>query len=555
MLNITFLELSTYTGLVATAVLTFNFLLGMLVSTNYKRLPLWQKAPNLIRKFNLVDVHNWTAYVALFLVAIHPTLLLFDPSTKFKFIDIIFPVNAPTQKLYVAMGTIALLAIIVIITTTQKVIKKKLGFRTWKNIHLTAYVAALLFLVHGVVMDPQLKNRPLDLLDAEKILSEVCFIALAVAVFFRVRYQKKLQQGLRKFHSLKISDVIEETKDAKSFVISIPEKLQKQFTYTAGQFIMIKLEIDGKEYKRSYSLSTCPYTDAKFQITVKRIKDGIVSNYLNDKIKKGDELLVFPPSGNFFKEPEQDESRNYILFAGGSGITPIYAIIKTQLNKYPHNFIKLIYANREPNAIIFNKDLDILKELFPERFFLTHIVSQVSAGWNGMTGRLDRDKIKLFLEEQKIFSIDNAEYYICGPSPFMELVEHELQNHGVSNERLHLERFISIGDGSQPIIIGKETAEINLKESTVYAMLDGKDNKVSCRPDETILDAFLAAGVDAPYSCKEGVCSSCMAKLIKGKVQILNAQSLTDIDIKENRILTCQATCLTKNVEINYDNL
>ena len=550
-----FLQVSAYTGIAATAVLTINFLLGMLVSTNYRKLSLWQKAPLFMRKFNLVDVHNWTAYVALLLALVHPVLLLFDPSTKFKLVDIIFPINAPTQRFFVALGTVSLLALIVIIVTTQKVIKKKIGFRTWKNIHLAAYPLALLFIVHGVVMDPQLKNRPLDLLDAEKILSEVCFIALAGAVFFRLCYQKKLQLGLRKFHSLKINEVIEETKDSKSFVFSIPDKLNKQFNYTAGQFIIIKIHIDDKEYKRSYSLSACPYTDTKFQVTVKRINDGIVSNYLNNNIQAGDELLVFPPSGNFFKEPEQNVRKNYILFAGGSGITPVYSVIKTLLAKYPHNYVKLIYANRNPDAIIFYAALETLKTLHSKRFFLTHIVSDASAGWNGMTGQLDSDKIKLFLEEQRIFPIENTEYYICGPSPFMELVEHELQINGVPNETLHLERFISIGDGEQPVIIGNEPTEINLKESKVCAILDGKDNKVSCNADETILDAFLAAGVNAPYSCKEGVCSSCMAKLTKGKVQMRNAQSLSDIDMNENRILTCQATCLTKDVEINYDNL
>ena len=225
------------------------------------------------------------------------------------------------------------------------------------------------------------------------------------------------------------------------------------------------------------------------------------------------------------------------------------------LFKYPGNYVKLIYANRNPDSIIFYTALETLKKSYSKRFFHTHIVSDASAGWNGMIGMLDTDKIKLFLEEQRIFPIANTEYYVCGPSPFMELVEHELQNHGVPDNKLHLERFISIGDGDQPLIMGNEPSEINLKESKVCAKLDGKDNKVRCDNDETILDAFLAAGVNAPYSCKEGVCSSCMAKLIKGKVQMLNAQSLTDIDINENRILTCQAKCLTKEVEINYDNL
>ena len=550
-----FLQASAYTGLAATAVLTVNFLLGMMVSTNYRRIRLWQKAPRFVRSLNLVDIHNWTAYVALLLAVVHPVLLLFAPATKFKLLDIIFPINAPTQKLFVALGTVSLFAIIVIVVTTQKVIKKRIGFRSWKNIHLSAYVLALLFIVHGAVIDPQLKNRPINLLDAEKVVSEVCFIVLLVAILFRIRYHKKFQAGIRKFKSLHISEIINETIDSKSFVLSIPEKLKKQFAYTAGQFIILKVYIDDKEYKRSYSFSTCPYSDVNFQITVKQIKDGIVSNYLNNQIKAGDELLVFPHSGNFFKEPEQNVKSNYILFAGGSGITPLYSIIKTLLIKYPDNYVKLIYANSDPDAIIFYKELNILKSHYNKKFFLTHIVSQASAGWNGLTGRLDSDRIKLFLEEQRIFPIANTEYYVCGPSPFMELVEHELQNHGVPDNKLHLERFISIGDGNQPLIMGNEPSEINLKESKVCAKLDGKDNKVRCDNDETILEAFLAAGVNAPYSCKEGVCSSCMAKLIKGKVQMLNAQSLTDIDINENRILTCQAKCLTKEVEINYDNL
>ena len=551
---ISFLHASAYAGIAATAALTGNFLLGMLVSTNYRRLSLWQKIPLFFRKINLVNVHNCTAYVALLLALLHPILLLFNKTAKFTLVDIIFPINAPTQRLFVAMGTVSLLAIIVIIVTTQKVIKKKLGFRAWKNIHLSAYPLALLFIVHGVVMDPQLKNRPIDLLDAEKILSEVCFIVLAVSVFLRVRYQRKLKAGIKEFHSLKIKEIIRETADAKSFIFLIPEKLQEQFAYTSGQFIILKLIIAGKEYKRSYSMSSSPLED-KFQITVKRIKDGIVSNYMNDQLKVIDEILVFPPSGNFYKEAQLNVKTNYIFFAGGSGVTPIYSIIKTQLQQYPNNYIKLIYANRDPEAIVFYNELETLRKDFPKRFFLTHIVSQASAGWNGMMGHLDSDKIKLFLEEQQLFPIANTEYYVCGPSPFMELVEHELQNHEVPNEQLHLERFISIGEESQLLIIGNDPTEINLKQSKVCALLDGKDNKVTCSIDVTILDAMIAAGVNAPYACKEGVCSSCMAKLTKGKVQMLNAQSLTDIDISENRILTCQATCLTKDVEISYDNL
>ena len=553
-MEISFLEASAYAGIAATAVLTINFLLGMLVSTNYRRSSFWLKTPLFIRKIKLVDVHNYTAYVALLLALLHPILLLFDKTAKFTWVNIIFPIDAPTQRIFLAMGTVSLLAVLVIVITTQKVIKKKIGFRAWKNIHLSAYPLALLFIVHGVVMDPQLKNRPIDLLDAEKILSEACFVVLAVSVFLRVRYLRKLKAGIKEFHSLKIKEIIRETADAKSFIFSIPENLKKQFAYTSGQFIIMKLTIAGKEYKRSYSMSSSPLED-KLQISVKRIKDGIVSNYLNDRLKKGDEILVFPPSGNFYKKPLQNVKTNYIFFAGGSGITPIYSIIKSQLNKYPNNNIKLIYANRNPEAIIFYKHLETLKKDFPERFLLTHIVSQVSAGWNGMIGLLDSGKIKLFLEEQQTFPTASAEYFICGPSPFMDLVGHELQRYDIPKKQLHLEKFISIGGDGHFVIIGDGASEINLKVSKVAALLDGKDNKVSCDKEVTILDAMLFAGVNAPYSCREGVCAMCMAKLTKGKVQMHNTQSLSETDLSENKILTCQATCLTKDVEISYDNL
>ena len=188
MLNISFLDLSVYAGLVATAVLTFNFLLGMMLSTNYKRQTYWKTLPQKIKNINLFNFHNWTAYFALFLVVLHPTFLLFDASTKFKFIDIVFPINAPTQKIFVALGTLSMFAIFTVIITTQKIVRDKMGFRTWKNIHLISYATAMLFVVHGIVMDPQLKNRPVDIFDAEKLVSELCLIVLICAGFMRYRF-------------------------------------------------------------------------------------------------------------------------------------------------------------------------------------------------------------------------------------------------------------------------------------------------------------------------------------------------------------------------------
>jgi methionine sulfoxide reductase heme-binding subunit len=186
-----FLDLSSTIGLIAAVVLTINLLIGMLVSIHYRKLALWKKMPLLIRRVKLFEIHNWTAYLALLLAAIHPLLLLFDASAKFSFLDIIFPIHAPTQRVYVAMGTISFLAILIIIITSQEIVRKKLGFRTWKNIHLSTYAIALLFLVHGVVMDPELKNRTPDFFDGEKLLSETCLIVLVAAGILRFRYHQR----------------------------------------------------------------------------------------------------------------------------------------------------------------------------------------------------------------------------------------------------------------------------------------------------------------------------------------------------------------------------
>ncbi|MDB5010773.1 MAG: hypothetical protein JWQ06_1562 [Mucilaginibacter sp.] len=193
-MDLKIVDISSVTGLIAMAVLTFNLLLGMLLSTSYKTTPLWKKLPKQVKNISLFRLHNYTAYVALLLVLIHPLLLLLDANAKFTFIDIVFPVNAPHESLWVALGTIAMFALIVMIITSQKGVRKKLKFRLWKNIHLISYGTACLFLIHGLKMDPELKDRPTDWLDAEKVFCELCFLVLIIATILRIKYQLKLKK-------------------------------------------------------------------------------------------------------------------------------------------------------------------------------------------------------------------------------------------------------------------------------------------------------------------------------------------------------------------------
>ena len=190
------LDISSTLGLIATAVLTFNLLLGILLSTAYRRSPVWKNLPAWLKKISLDDLHNWTAYVALALAMAHPLLLLGDSSLRYRITDILLPIHAPHQVFWTLFGALALYALIVVIITTQKRVKKRIGFRTWKNIHLISYGTALLFIIHGVVMDPELKDRPVDWLDGEKLLSEICGIVLIAATVIRYRHYWRQQRRL-----------------------------------------------------------------------------------------------------------------------------------------------------------------------------------------------------------------------------------------------------------------------------------------------------------------------------------------------------------------------
>ena len=191
MFGFSFLDLSSFLGLSATVALTGNFLLGMMLGTAYKKSAIWRKFPAAIKKINLYELHNQTAYVALLLVILHPLFLVLDRNAGFTLTDILFPLNAPKQPIIVLLGSLSMYGLMVVIITTQKLIKKKISFRTWKNIHLISYAIALLFIFHGLLMDPELKDRPTDWLDAEKFLSEFCLLMLVAASVMRYRYYVK----------------------------------------------------------------------------------------------------------------------------------------------------------------------------------------------------------------------------------------------------------------------------------------------------------------------------------------------------------------------------
>ena len=544
-----FLQWSAYAGIAATGVLTLNYLLGMLLGVAYQRLPWYPRLPARLKSLNVYTWHNRTAYAVLALVLVHPLLLLFDPATHFTWVNILFPLHAPTQRLYVALGTLALYAILLVIATSQRAVRQRLSFRVWKNIHLVSYATGLLFIVHGVVMDPQLKNRPVDLLDAEKLASEACLLVLAAAACLRVRYEVRRRQAAA-YYPLRVVRVVPETPDAASVVLAVPEQLRARFRRHPGQYVQLQLLVQGQEYERAYSLSGDADAPDVLQFTVKRVANGVVSNHLLDAVQAGTELRVMPPTGTFFPPLTPASPRHYVLLAGGSGITPIYAILRAVLRHQPAARLRLFYANRDPAAVIFARELVQLQRDHPGRLAITHALSAAPAP--GQPGRLTADTLAGLLAQGAPAPAGETDYYVCGPAPFMAVVERALAAHGAPAGRVHLERFVSIGGGSGPLAVGTAADGSPTATATVRVQLHGVETEVRCAKNQKVLDALLAAGLDAPYACRTGICAACQAQVVTGKVHLATQGVLTDADLREQQVLTCQARPLSDTLTVAF---
>jgi 3-ketosteroid 9alpha-monooxygenase subunit B len=340
------------------------------------------------------------------------------------------------------------------------------------------------------------------------------------------------------FHALRVSDVIDETSDAKSIVFAIPEALRQVFRYRAGQFLTFEVPWAGNALRRCYSLASSPQCDPAPKVTVKRVSDGRVSNWLNDHVRAGDTLSVLPPEGRFVLT---DTDAPLVLFAGGSGITPVISLVKTALLTSPRS-IALLYANRNERSIIFREELRALATKYEGRLTLIH--------------HLDEDKGFVTADEVSTLAARGGArgvFYICGPGPFMETVEHNLLRAGVDPNHIRIERFISLPDpGAEPAPAPVHTAEGSLP-SAIEVELRGERHSVPYQEGSSILKAARDAGLDAPYSCEEGFCGCCAARLLEGRVHMAASDALTEEEKRRGLILTCQARPLTSRCKVRYE--
>jgi len=361
---------------------------------------------------------------------------------------------------------------------------------------------------------------------------------------------------MAKFHTLKVSDVNRETKDAVSIAFDVPDNLTSEYKYIQGQYLTFKMDFNGEELRRSYSICTSPIADSDLRIAVKEVEGGKISPYLNSKIKVGDEIEVMTPMGRFYTELSADNSKNYILFAGGSGITPIFGIIKTILKVEPKSSIKLIYANRNEFSVIFKQQLEKLAEE-NSNFQLIITYDQAPANFDDLhSGLLTRAKVLALVEAYNVQATAD-EIFVCGPAPMMNNITETLANLGIDKKKVHVEYFTTV----LADIANEENKAPSVESdfsgvATVKVILDGEEAEFELSSDgDSILDAAIDAGLDVPFSCKGAVCCTCRAKVMEGKVEMDMNYALEEDEIEEGFVLTCQSHPRSANILVDFDQM
>ncbi|MGA8853332.1 MAG: ferredoxin--NADP reductase [Christiangramia sp.] len=349
---------------------------------------------------------------------------------------------------------------------------------------------------------------------------------------------------MSKFYPLKIKEIIRETSQAVSLSFEIPENLKEEFSFFAGQYITIKTEADGEELRRAYSLCSAPNSD-EFKVTVKEVEGGRFSVIANNRLVAGDVLEVHPPEGKFIFKPG-DKIRNYAAFAAGSGITPILSIIKTVLRDESHSRFVLTYGNKSIDDTIFFKELLKLQSEFPDRLFVEFVYSRTREE-NAHFGRIETSTVNYIVKNKfKDHSFD--QYYLCGPEPMINHVSEVLENNGVSKDQILFELFTTTAEEKK--IEGDTDGA-----TAVTITVDDEEFTFSMDRKAVVLDIALENDIDVPYSCQGGICSSCMARITEGKAEMSKNQILTDEEIEEGFVLTCQAHPTTPTLKVDFDDV
>ena len=355
---------------------------------------------------------------------------------------------------------------------------------------------------------------------------------------------------MAKFHSIKVLDVYKETKDCSVVSFEIPDDMKDEFKYSQGQHLTLKARIDGIEVRRSYSLCSSPIED-KWKVAIKKINGGLFSAYVHENLKKGDILDIMPPNGVFNTPINPDKAKNYIVFAAGSGITPILSIIKTHLALEPKSTFKLFYLNRSVKSIIFKEEIEQLKNRYFGRLEIFHFLTKEHRSIELLNGRFTKEKLQILTD--KIIDVPSVdECFICGPEEMIFLIKDELMAAGLSKDKIHFELFNTGNSEADKARVNK-ILEKKVEGTDVTIIDGGKEFHFIMEDDyDNILDGALAAGADLPFACKGGVCSTCRCKVIEGTVEMKVNYALDENEVAKNYILSCQAVPTSQKVVVDF---
>ncbi len=358
------------------------------------------------------------------------------------------------------------------------------------------------------------------------------------------------------FHTLAVKRVMADAAGSAAITLQVPAALREAFDFKPGQFLTMRAEINGQETRRSYSICSPHqrYIDSgEIDIGVKPVEDGVFSRWALTQLRAGASIDCMPPDGRFI--PRVAGARHRVGLAAGSGITPMLSIIGTTLGDQPDSSFTLVYGNQRAGSIMFNEVLQDLKDRYPARLSLIHLLSRQAQEVDLLNGRIDEAKVSELLRTLlPLAGID--EVFICGPEGMIDSAQRALVAGGVAGGRIHSERFIPAGPAQPPRLKSQPVpiASADMAAQQLEVVLDGKTHQLSMSSQDKVLDVALEAGLDLPYSCRGGVCCTCRARVLEGKVEMEKNYTLEQWEIDKGFVLTCQARTLTPRLVVSYDD-
>jgi len=354
-----------------------------------------------------------------------------------------------------------------------------------------------------------------------------------------------------RFNTLTVSDVRHETDDTVSIRFDVPPALADVYQFQPGQYVTVRTDLDGEDIRRSYSICA-GVPEGELRIAVKAVADGRFSTYANTRLKPGDVLDVMAPMGRFTTAIEPEKEKSYVLFAAGSGITPVISIIKTVLELEPHSDVTLFYGNRRTPSIIFREEIEDLKNRYMGRLRVFHVLSRESQDVDLLYGRLDRAKVDALLDSfVDVEDIDH--FFICGPEAMITDTRAALEARGVPGQHIHFELFTTPGQGKDAAAQAAERRAASGENTRVTVILDGMRTEFDMDRAETVLDAGHEAGLDLPFACKGGVCATCRCKVIEGEAKMDTNYGLEADEVAAGHVLSCQARPTSDHLVVDFD--